>query len=148
MFPTYDLNTILNTLNVQETSTTVEKSLAFDYSNKAFSLVDGSPLTNAGIEATKQWIILFFKTDKDSVPVYSGTNFGTSARKLIGLKSLNNGFYESEVEREVREGFLLCPSIKQVTSFNMKKVGRTLEISVTVQMQDGTTLDSTETITV
>lgn len=148
MFPqTNDLLTTIEKLQESSTVETVVKtSLAFDFDTKKFTVVDGNPVTNADIEATKQWIRQFFKTDKDTVPVYNGTNFGTSARKLLGNKVLNNGFYESEVEREVREGFPLCPTIKQVTSFNMEKIGRILKIYVSVELFDGTLLDQEETI--
>lgn len=142
MFPKYDFNEILTKIQAEgQKVTTVKTSLSFNFTEKKFPVVDGTPLTNADIEATKQWIILFLKTTKDTVPVYKGKNFGTSIKKYLGYKALNNGFLESEIEREIREGFPLCPTIKSVTSFNMSKDGRTLVVDVSVELYDGTILD-------
>lgn len=150
MFPQTDnlLETVEKLQANTAVDTTVKKSLAYNFDKKKFSVVDGNPLTNADIEATRQWIVMFIKTDKDTVPVYEGTKFGTSARKLFGRKELTNGYAESEVEREIREGFLLCPTIKQVTSFNMSKSGKTLVIEVSVQLYDGTILDETTEVVI
>lgn len=146
-FPVDTLSEILASVKTSAVvDTTVKTSLKFSFDENKFNVVDGNPITNADIEATKQWITLFFKTDINTVPIYKGKKFGTSARKLIGYKALNNGFYESEVERETREGLPLCPTIKQVTSFNMTKSGKLLIISVTVELYDGTLLTQDETI--
>lgn len=142
MLPEYNIDSVLNKLQTQlNINTTVKTSLSFNFTEKKFPVVDGTPLTNADIEATKQWIILFLKTTKDTVPVYKGKNFGTSIKKYLGYKALNNGFLESEIEREIREGFPLCPTIKSVTSFNMSKDGRTLVVDVSVELYDGTILE-------
>jgi len=149
MFPEVDLLSIME--NIQSSNiidTTVKNSLEFSFGTKTFNVVDGNPVTNADIAATEQWITLFMKTNKDCIPIYKGTKFGTSIRKLFGYKALNNGFYESEIEREVREGFLLCPTIKQVTSFNMSKSGKFLVIDVSVELQNNTILNTSTEVSV
>lgn len=148
-FPVDTLSEVIKSVQTQLTvDTTIKTSLSFNFDDKKFPIIDGTPLTNANIEAAKQWIILFLKTTKDTVPVYKGKNFGTSIKKYLGFKALNNGFLESEIEREIREGFPLCPTIKSVTSFNMSKSAKTLVIDVSVELYDGTNLDvSTEVTT-
>ena len=147
MFPTVTYDTQVQQILNIEVETTVKNSLEFNFVTKTFSVVDGNPVTNADIAATEQWITLFMKTDKDCVPVYKGTKFGTSIRKLFGYKALNNGFYESEIEREIKEGFAICPTIRQVTAFNMSKSGKYLVIDVSVQLQDGTILNTSTEVT-
>lgn len=148
MFPETNLLSTIKNLQAQSiVSTTVKPSLSFNFTTKKLPVVDGTPLTNVDIEATEQWIILFLKTDKDTVPVYKGKKFGTSVKKLLGYKSLNNGFLESEVEREIREGFPLCPTIKSVTSFNLSKSGKILVIDVSVELFDGSKLDVSTGVT-
>lgn len=151
MFP--QINNLLTTVQKLQSQLvgerTIKTSLSFNFEDKKFPIVDGTPLTNVDIEATKQWIILFLKTTKDTVPVYKGKNFGTSIKKYLGFKALSNGFLESEIEREIREGFPLCPTIESVTSFNMSKDGKTLVIDVSVELYDGSNLDvSTEVLSV
>lgn len=141
-FPTDNIDEeIASVTRTAAESTEVKSSLVFDFDKRAFVVVDGNPATNADVEATKQWVTLFFKTDRDKVPVYKNTKFGTSIKKLIGYKSLNNGYFESEIERETREGLPLCPTIKQVVSFNMTKKGKILYLKIIVELQNGSTLD-------
>lgn len=123
------------------TSTELGKTPLFDFENKSVVLINGSPKLTYNIEAIRQWIVLFITTPKDTYRIYDGTSFGTSVRKLFGSKRLNNGYEESEVEREIREGMKLCPAINRVTSFNMEKVGRILKIYVQVELYDGTLID-------
>lgn len=125
------------------TTTEVAKTPLIDFSKKQFVLVNGSPKLTYDIEAIRQWIVLFITTPKGAYKIYDGTNFGTSIRKLFGLKRLNNGFEESEVEREIREGFPLCPAINRVTDFNLSKDGRFVKVNVQVELYDGSLIDET-----
>lgn len=127
--------------SIISTSTELNKTPLFDFENKSVVLVNGTPKLSYDIEAIRQWITLFITTPKDTYKIYDGTSFGTSVRKLFGSKVLNNGYEESEVEREIREGMPLCPAINRVTSFNMEKVGRILKIYVQVELYDGTLVD-------
>lgn len=146
MFPSVLTDTEEN--NVQSlreqiisTSTEVAKTPLIDFKTKKLVLVNGTPKLTYNIEAVRQWIILFITTPKGACRIYDGTNFGTSIRKLFGSKRLNNGFEESEVEREIREGFPLCPAINRVTDFNLTKVGRIVKVYVQVELFDGTLID-------
>lgn len=143
MFPTDEDFSYIEQLQqlAQTQSNNVSNSLVFDFEEKRFVVTDGTPLTNADIDAIKQWIILFLKTQRDTVEIYKGTKFGTSIKKIIGYKTLNNGFVESEIEREIREGFPLNPGIKRVISFNMSKENKVLLLKVSVELYNGSTLE-------
>ncbi len=131
---------------VISTSSELGKTPNIEFENKKITVENGTPKLITDIDAIRQWITLFVITPKDTYKIYNGTSFGTSVRKLFGKKILNNGYEEAEVEREIREGFPLCPAINRVTSFNMEKVGKILKIYVTVELFNGELI--TETIDV
>jgi len=132
---------------VISTSTELGLTPSFDYTKKQFLLENGSLKMITDVDAIKQWIVLFITTPKNTYQIYDGTDFGTSIRKLFGRKILNNGYEESEVEREIREGLPLCPAINRVTSFNMQKVGKLVKIYVQVELYDGELVDETIDVT-
>ena len=138
MFPTIVEDSSNNNQPIREkiisTSTELGNTPFFDYQNKQIILENGSPKLISNVEAVRQWIVLFVTTPKNTYKIYDGTNFGTSIRKLFGKKTLNNGYEEAEVEREIREGLPLCPAISRVTNFNMKKIGRLVKIYVEVEL--------------
>ena len=81
-------------------------------------------------------------TPKDVYSIYKGTNFGTSYRKLLGQKTVNTGFEESELEREIIEGLPLNPAIKGVTNVEMSKNGKYLNLNIQVELYNGELLDT------
>ena len=125
------------------TSTRLSAVLSYSWDKKELMLVDGTPKLIYDIEAVKQWIILFLKTPKGKYRIYDGTPFGTSLYKLLGRKRLNNGYEESEVEREIKEGLVLCPAIRRVSGFNIKKDNKALVIYVQAELYDGSLVDVT-----
>lgn len=147
MFPTIVEDSSNNNQPIREkiisTSTELGNTPFFDYQNKQIILENGSPKLISNVEAVRQWIVLFITTPKDKYKIYDGTNFGTSIRKLFGRKTLNNGYEEAEVEREIREGLPLCPAISRVTNFNMEKVGRLVKIYVEVELFNGELVNET-----
>lgn len=150
MFPTIIEETENETQSLREkvitTGTDLNYTPVMDFSKKVLLMANGSPKITNDIEAIRQWITLFITTPKDTYKIYEGTDFGTSIRKLFGRKTLNNGFEESEVEREVREGLPLCPAISSVISFNMTKEGKIVKIEVEVELYNGDLV--TETVDV
>ena len=129
-----------NSLKAQSTKLCLTTSLNFEKSEIILS--NGSPKLITDIEAIQQWIILFVTTPRDTLAIYKGTNFGTSYRKLLGRKILNNGYEEAELEREIIEGLPLNPAIKSVTNVQLSKEGKYLNIDIRVQLQDGQLLDT------
>lgn len=150
MFPTIIEETENETQSLREkiisTGTDLNYTPVIDFSKKVLLMTNGSPKITNDIEAIRQWIILFITTPKNTYKIYEGTDFGTSIRKLYGRKTLNNGYEEAEVEREVREGLPLCPAINRVVSFDMSKEGRNVKISVQVELFNGDLI--TETVDV
>lgn len=147
MFPTIVEDSSNNNQPIREkiisTSTELGNTPFFDYQNKQIILENGSPKLISNVEAVRQWIVLFITTPKNTYKIYDGTNFGTSIRKLFGKKTLNNGYEEAEVEREIREGLPLCPAISRVTNFNMEKIGRLVKIYVEVELFNGELVNET-----
>ena len=106
------------------------------------TMKNGSPELINEIDAIKQWILKFAITEQDTYPIYDGTNFGTRFKKLFGRKRIGYGVEEAELERDYREGLLLCPAISRVTDFQIKKVGTVLNIYVQVQLKNGELVDA------
>lgn len=138
MFPENNIDETLAELEASgDTSDSVLKNLKFDYDTKDFDIKDGSPVLNEEYEATKQWMKKFFRTDLGTLEIYDGYKFGTSYKKMLGRKNIDDYYIQSEIEREVREGFLLCPSIKKVTSYSAEKQGTKFCINVGVALKSG-----------
>jgi len=142
MFPTDSYTVQIAQLTKIPVATTILNNFEFDYVKGQFNIVDGKPAMNSGVQAIEQWIILFFNTALNAYPVYANTKFGTNINSLLGKKLVNNGFVESEVQRQITEGFALCPDIQKITSYNMVKNGRTLQINMTILTYSGQTISS------
>lgn len=144
MFPD---NTLQEEINAYKDSLETDNSKlgvtpSFDYETSQMVLTNGTPKLITDIEAIQQWIIKFVITPRDVYPIYAGTNFGTSYRKLFGRKVLNNGYEESELEREITEGLPLCPAIDNVTNVSIKKNGRYLSLDIQVELVNGELVDT------
>jgi hypothetical protein len=140
MFPV-DNAEIINTAPVVTQDAEIKRSFDFDFSENKFTVVDGRVIEIKSIEAVKQWIKLFLKTALDKVPVYQNEKFGTTIKNLISWKRLNNGFTESELEREVSEGFKLNPAIEKVTYLDVEKSEGTVIINIGVMLKDGSIIE-------
>ena len=140
MFPTNTLTSSASTISALSDITVkdISNTPLYDWTKKSFTLYNGAPQMISKLEAIRQWIIVFLRTPKGVYEIYGNYSFGTSVRKLFGRKRLNNGYEESELEREIREGLPLCPAIKRVTSFNLSKDGGDLIIDLAVELYDGT----------
>lgn len=106
------------------------------------SMKNSSPELINEIDAIKQWILKFAVTEQGTYPIYYGTNFGTRFKKLFGRKRIGYGVEEAELERDYREGLLLCPAISEVTDFKITKIGTVLNIYVQVQLKNGELVDA------
>ena len=138
MFPDDNTDEIIEKVTQQaENAQNVLNSYSFDYNLKEFPIKDGSPVLVDELEATKQWIQKFLSTDINTLEIYNGYKFGTSYKKMLGSKSINNGYIESEIEREIREGFLLCPSIKKIISYDSEKKGTKLCLRIIIALYSG-----------
>ena len=143
MFPENDFSIITSDINTANPE--IKTSFDFDFFNKNFRVIDGNIKEINTIEAVKQWIRLFLMTDINKVPVYQNQKMGTSIKKIIGYKSINNGFVESELQREIEEGLLLNPAIDKITYFNMSKHNDTATITLNVMLKDGQIIEGLQT---
>ncbi len=111
-----------------------------DKENVKVIIRNGSPKIVSEIEAIRQWIVKFCSTNKDTYPIYNGTGFGTRIKSLFGKKRIGYGYEEAEIERDFKEGLLLCPAISEVVDFKLTKNGKILNIFVEVQLYTGEAL--------
>lgn len=138
MFPNDNTDVIVEKVaQGLKTAQNVLNSFDFDAQKKEYTIKDGSPVLVDELEATKQWIRRFLATDINTLEIYEGYKFGTSYKKLLGSKNFGNGYIESEIEREIREGFLLCPSIKKIISYDSEKQGTKLCLRIVIALHSG-----------
>ena len=113
----------------------------FDFDEMNVVIKNGQPELINKVEAIRQWVVKFAMTQKEVYPIYEGTGYGTRLKSLFGKKRIGLGYEEAEVERDFREGLLLCPAIAQVTDFSLKKKGKILNIELSVELYDGEIVD-------
>lgn len=139
MFPENNLREQIE--QIQQTQRERSKDLAnttsLDFESYSVDMANGNPKMITDLEAIRQWIVLFCITPRDTLAIYQGTDFGTSWRKLLGEKFINNGYAISELEREITEGLPLNPAIESVESVEITKNGRFLNIVVAVELYNG-----------
>ena len=140
MFPIADDSVQLNENN--ENQGELGKSLSFDYETKSFVLIDGSPQTEqTAEEKVKQWLELLCRTVPDKYACHIGTGFGVDTDGIMGTKA-PNGFKTSEIQREISESCRLCPAISGVSNFSFKGSGDKFNVSFTVTMAAGGTMEA------
>lgn len=98
----------------------IGKSLAFDYKTDRFILVDGANKIPSKIEAIKQWIELFIRTEINRYKIYTDT-FGVKLKDLVGYR-LPRAYQIAEIERRITEGILRkCPNVVRVYGWRFNK---------------------------
>ncbi|MCD7779753.1 MAG: DUF2634 domain-containing protein [Candidatus Gastranaerophilales bacterium] len=112
-----------------------------DFNTPEVVLVNGNPNLINKYEAIRQWITKFAMTGVDTYEIYEGTGYGNRMKSLYGRKKIGYGYEEAELERDYKEGLLLCPAISQVSYFNLTKNGKIMNINIQVELYDGETLD-------
>lgn len=125
MFPDdVDLNSVEVT-TIDETadaavSGTIGRSLKFDYEKNEFVIEDGKNVEPSKIDAIKQWIELFIRTEVEKYKIYTPA-FGVDLRDLIGYR-LPRGYQVAEIMRRINEGILTkCPDVVSVSDWNFDK---------------------------
>lgn len=123
--------------SVKNMTTELGLTTSLDFEESRVKVANGTPKLITDLDAIQEWIILFVITPRDTYEIYNGTDFGTSYRKLLGRKEVNNGYEEAELEREIREGLPMNPAIKSVDSVEITKNGRYLGLNIQVELYDG-----------
>ena len=106
MFPTdYKLiNSVQSTATITNSQTKVGRSFAFDYKTHRFVFKDGKNVEDTQIEAIKQWVELFIRTEMKKYKIYADS-FGLDLTKLLGYR-LPRAYIVSEIKRRITEGIL------------------------------------------
>lgn len=138
MFPAYrDFAQVKNEIEKQsDLSSKIGRSFLFDYKKKQFVIMDGNVVEPSELEAIKQWLELLLRTALDKFIIYRGRAFGTTMENYIGIKSLPNGFIESELERELAEATGLCGAIERINSISTTRARDTLKIDLSVELKN------------
>ena len=125
MFPNdIDLNTI-QTNSVDDTNETTKvemigRSIKFNYQKKCFEVTDGRLIEPSKIDAIKQWIGLFIRTEVGKYGVYND-EFGVNLKDLVSYR-LPRGYQISEIMRRINVGILeQCPNVVRVSDWNFEK---------------------------
>lgn len=125
MFPDdVDLNDVEVTTIDDTADTTVSgtigRSLKFDYEKKEFVIQAGKNVEPGKIDAIKQWIELFIRTEVNKYKIYT-ESFGVDLRDLVGYR-LPRGYQVAEIMRRINEGILTkCPDVVSVSEWNFDK---------------------------
>lgn len=127
MFPSdIDFNAIIGlnpdgaTIDSTASNSELGMSLKFDYETKRFILVDGTNVIPSKIDAIKQWIELFIRTEVLKYEVYTD-EFGIDTSDILGYR-LPRGYKIAEIRRRTTEGILAkCPMVSDIRdwSFDM-----------------------------
>lgn len=106
MFPTdYNFtNSIQSTATATNAQHSVGRSFAFDFKTHRFIFKDGKNVEDTQLEAIKQWIELFIRTEMKKFKIYTDT-FGLDLTKLLGYR-LPRAYIVSEIKRRITEGIL------------------------------------------
>ena len=124
MFPT-DIDIV----NIQQntapaTDTTNEavigRSLKFDYKTNEFVVVSGKIIEPTKVEAIKQWVELYIRTEVKKYVIYTD-EFGVNLNGLVGYR-LPRGLQVAEIMRRINSGILnKCPNVVKVSEWNFDK---------------------------
>lgn len=110
-------NSIQSTATATNSQHKVGRSFAFDYRTHRFVFKDGRNVEDTQIEAIKQWIELFIRTELKKYMIYSDS-FGLDLRHLLGYR-LPRAYQVSEVKRRITEGIMnKVPCVAVVKDWN------------------------------
>lgn len=123
MFPNdVDLDIQVNTVDdtQDDTLSTIGRSIKFDYDKQAFIVDEGKLVEPTKIDAIKQWIELYIRTEINKYAIYT-ESFGIDTRGLLGYR-LPRGYQVAEIMRRINEGILTkCPDVKSVSDWDFSK---------------------------
>ena len=98
----------------------IGRSLKFDYETERFVVVDGRNIEPSKIDAIKQWVELYIRTEINKYLVYT-ENFGVDLRGLVGYR-LPRGVQVAEIMRRINQGILTqCPNVVNVSDWDFSK---------------------------
>lgn len=145
MFPD---NFIENTI-VENEVENVGVDFLFDYETGQH-LIEKSVLKECNtVKSVEQFIQNVLRTKVNAYKVYTEgetETFGISVYNYLGQRVLPMGYVNSELKREVTEQLLKHPLINEVKDWTGKREKRSLNISFTTVLKDGTLLETSENV--
>ena len=136
MFPQNSYNSSKNE-NTENNNKIISTELCYtpDYNPETSQTV----IKNGNVELIKDyrnirnWFIKFIFTPVNAIPIYAGTDFGTSLLKIRGQKSLF-GIEMVQLKKEIQTGAKLHPAIKEIQDVKLYKVGTSLFIKIVARL--------------
>lgn len=132
MFPSdVDLSAVTTpTINTtSRTTNNIGRSLKFDYTTNTFVIKAGQNVEPSKIDAIKQWIELYIRTEINKYVIYTN-EFGVDLSGLVGYR-LPRGLQIAEIMRRINSGILQkCPNVANVSDWDFSDNG-TFSFTVT-----------------
>lgn len=123
MFPSdvdFDVPLQADTSDDGQLQGTIGRSIAFDYEKNEFVVNDGKLVEPGKIDAIKQWIELYIRTEISKYAIYT-ESFGVDTRGLLGYR-LPRGYQVAEIMRRINEGILTqCPDVVSISIWDFNK---------------------------
>ena len=102
------------------TNDNLGRSLKFDYETNSFVIINGKNVEPSKIDAIKQWIELYIRTEINKYVIYTD-EFGVDLNGLVGYR-LPRGLQVAEIMRRINNGILSkCPNVTKVSDWNFDK---------------------------
>ena len=141
MFPTdIDLSTVTVPITAtSRTSNNIGRSLKFDYATNTFVIKSGQNVEPTKIDAIKQWIELYIRTEVNKYVIYT-EEFGVNLKGLVGYR-LPRGLQIAEIMRRINSGILQkCPNVANVSDWDFNDNG-TFSFTVTTNTGEEITIN-------
>lgn len=110
------------------TTDTIHSSLAFDFINGDFILIDGRIKEISGLDYIKTWIEKILRTRRN-LEIYS--SYGSGHHNLIG-SVFDRDFVQAEITRTIREALLTNEAIQEISDVVVDFDGSELAASFSV----------------
>lgn len=144
MFPTLDLDNVVEELQVEEKKNQ-GKTFLYDFDKGDFVIKDGRLVEIEGKEAIKVWIEKILRTEKFKFEVYKEDEeideYGISIKDLIQGRKVPQFFLQSELRREIEKALKRNIEIDRIEDFKTEQELATLKIYFTVILKNGETFN-------
>jgi hypothetical protein len=122
------------------------KAPFFDNETGQHIITDGRVADCCDAEVIRQWVYKTILTPLGKYQIYTEDkiDYGIEVTKYIGQREYPDGYIASELKREISEQLVKHPYIKGISGYTASKIKRTLCISFTVNLIDGSNIEVEE----
>lgn len=145
MFP----SEFIEPIQIENAAEEIGCDFLFDYETGQHIMNNALLIECTTLQSIKQYIQNVLRTQANMYGVYvQGETevFGISIYKHLGSRSLPMGYLNSELKREVTENLLKHPMIVSVSAWKGEMENRTLHISFTTTLSDGSIIETDEDV--